>query len=402
MFLNLFFMLREAGIPVGIKEYLDLLATLNHNLAQFSTERFYALCRATMVKHEQYYDRFDLVFGYLIGKLQELPDDLWQQIPDEWLKKDFERLLTDEEKALIESLGGLEALMERFEELMAEQKERHAGGNKWIGTGGTSPFGAYGYNPEGFRIGQKENRNNRAVKVWDKRVYRNLDSDVELDTRTLKMALKKLRILTREGLADELDLDKTIDSTTRNAGMLEVEMMPPRKNNVKVLLLFDVGGSMDHHIESSERLFSAARHEFKHMEYFYFHNCLYESVWKDNRRRWNEKTPVFELFNTYNSDYKVIFIGDATMSPYEITHAGGSVEHYNDEPGTTWLSRFRTHFPDCVWLNPTHIRYWQHTDSISMLAQLFENRMFPLTLAGIGQAMKSLKNKKVILELSKL
>ncbi len=295
--------------------------------------------------------------------------------------------------ALVKAMGGLEKLMERLKELMNEQKKRHAGGSKWIGTGGTSPFGAYGYNPEGIRIGQTESRNRRAVKVWDKREFKNLDDSVELNTRNMKMALRKLRLLTREGREEELDLDKTIEKTSKNAGVLDLEMIPSRKNNVKVLLFLDVGGSMDDHIEICAQLFSAAKYEFKHLEYFYFHNCLYESVWRDNTRRWDRSIPTFEVLHKYNSDYNVILVGDASMSPYELMYPNGSVEHNNDEAGFTWLTRLKNQYPCIVWLNPVPVDYWRYTQSIQMLRGFMEDRMYPLTLAGIQDAIKALKTK---------
>jgi uncharacterized protein with von Willebrand factor type A (vWA) domain len=320
------------------------------------------------------------------------------KIPEDWLKKSFENALSEEEKEMIKSMGGLDKLLDRLKELMETQKKRHQGGNKWIGTGGTSPFGAYGYNPEGIRIGQEGSRNRRAVKVWDKREFKDLDDSVELQTRNMKMALRRLRILTREGMDEELDLDRTIEKTSRNAGLLELEMVPTKKNNVKVLLFLDIGGSMDDHIELCSRLFSAAKYEFKHLEHYYFHNCLYESVWRNNVRRWQEAIPTFELLHTYNSDYKVIIVGDASMSPYELLYKNGSVEHNNDEAGFVWLERLKTQFPDMVWLNPVPPEEWRYTESIGMVREFMKDRMFPLTMGGLKLAVQALKDKKVKLE----
>lgn len=388
MFIGFFLLLRTYGLPVTLKEYLALLEALQAGLADYRVETFYHLSRTILIKKEQHLDKFDQLFGHYFKGMEDLPDDLFgQDIPEDWLRKQIEKYLSEEEKAQIEAMGGLNALMERFRELMQEQHERHQGGNKWIGTGGTSPFGAWGYNPEGFRIGQGESRHRRAVKVWDKREFRNLDDSVELNTRNLKMALRRLRVFTREGVADELDLDSTIQKTSENAGLLDLQMVPSRKNRVKVLLFFDVGGSMDDHIEICQRLFSAARHEFKHLEYFYFHNCLYESVWKDNRRRWSERIPTFELFNKYNRDYRVIIVGDASMSPYEINYPGGSVEHMNEEPGGVWLQRLKDQYPHISWINPVPQQLWRYTQTIGMLKRFFDDRMYPMTLAGISEAM---------------
>jgi uncharacterized protein with von Willebrand factor type A (vWA) domain len=393
MFLDFFLLLKNDGLPVTINEYLTLLEALDSEIVDYNVDDFYYLSRSILIKHEQHIDRFDVLFGRYFRGIETIDNEQFMKIPEEWLRRGMERILTEEDMALIKAMGGLDKLMERLKELMDEQKKRHAGGSKWIGTGGTSPFGAYGYNPEGIRIGQTESRNRRAVKVWDKREFKNLDDSVELNTRNMKMALKKLRLLTREGREEELDLDKTIEKTSKNAGLLELEMIPSRKNNVKVLLFLDVGGSMDDHIETCAQLFSAAKYEFKHLEYFYFHNCLYESVWRDNARRWDERIPTFEVLHKYNSDYKVILVGDASMSPYELMYPNGSVEHNNDESGFTWLTRLKNQYPRMVWLNPVPVDYWRYTQSIHMLREFMEKRMYPLTLAGIQDAIKVLKTK---------
>jgi uncharacterized protein with von Willebrand factor type A (vWA) domain len=393
MFLDFFLLLKNDGLPVTINEYLTLLEALDSEIVEYNVDDFYYLSRSILIKHEQHIDRFDVLFGRYFRGIETIDNEQFMKIPEEWLRRGMERILTEEDMALIKAMGGLDKLMERLKELMDEQKNRHAGGSKWIGTGGTSPFGAYGYNPEGIRIGQTESRNRRAVKVWDKREFKNLDDSVELDTRNMKMALKKLRLLTREGREEELDLDKTIEKTSKNAGVLELEMIPSRKNNVKVLLFLDVGGSMDDHIEICAQLFSAAKYEFKHLEYFYFHNCLYESVWRDNTRRWDERIPTFEVLHKYNNDYMVILVSDASMSPYELLYANGSVEHNNDEAGFTWLTRLKNQYPRMVWLNPVPVDYWRYTQSIQMLREFMEKRMYPLTLAGIQDAIKVLKTK---------
>lgn len=398
MFLDFFLLLKNDGIPVTIREYLTFLEALDEGIAEYSVDDFYYLSRTSLVKHEHHLDRFDLLFKYYFEGVEKIDTEEFMKIPEDWLRKSFVNALTDEEKDLIKSMGGLDKLLERLRELMKEQKNRHQGGNKWIGTGGTSPFGAYGFNPEGIRIGQEESRHRRAVKVWDKREFRDLDDGVELQTRNMKMALRRLRVLTREGVDEELDLDRTIDRTSRNAGFLELEMVPAKKNNVKVLLFLDIGGSMDDHIELCSRLFSAAKYEFKHLEHYYFHNCLYESVWKNNRRRWQEAIPTFQVLHTYNSDYKVIVVGDASMSPYELLYQNGSVEHNNDEPGFTWLERLKNHYPDIVWLNPVPVKQWKYTESIGMVKEFMKDRMFPMTLSGLQQAIKALKDKKVKFE----
>jgi len=389
MLIEFFLKLKAGGVPVSIKEFLILIEALAKRVAFGSMEEFYYLARAALVKDEKYYDRYDRVFAaYFKGIIAV--DGIELLIPEEWLKKLAERLLTDEEKKLIESLGGWDKLMETLKQRLEEQKGRHQGGNKWIGTAGTSPFGAYGYNPEGVRIGQEESRHRRAVKVWDKREYRNLDDTVELGTRNIKVALRRLRKFARIGAPEELDLDDTIRSTARNAGWLDLKMVPERHNAVKVLLFLDIGGSMDDHIRTCEQLFSAARVEFKHLEYFYFHNFLYERVWRDNRRRAAERLATWEVLHTYPHDYKVIFVGDATMSPYEIVYAGGSVEHSNEEAGAVWMQRLLTVYPQTIWLNPQPEAVWDYHESIRITRQLMGDRMFPLTLEGLDRGMRLL------------
>jgi uncharacterized protein with von Willebrand factor type A (vWA) domain len=390
MLIPFFFKLREAGVPVSITEFLALLQALNAGMVRASAEDFYFLSRACMVKDERHFDRFDRAFAAHFKGVEELFEGLMARIPAEWLKRMGERTLSEEEKAQIEALGGWDKLIETLKQRLAEQKERHQGGSKWIGTAGTSPFGAYGFNPEGVRIGQDESRQHRAVKVWDKREYKNLDDTVELGTRNIKVALRKLRRFAREGAAEHLDLDGTIDSTARNAGLLDLKFVPERHNAIKVLLFLDVGGSMDYHVRVCEELFSAARSEFKHLEYFYFHNFIYESVWKDNRRRHVEKIPTLEIMRTYGHDYKLIFIGDATMSPYEIVQPGGSIEHWNEEAGSVWMQRLRRTWPHHVWLNPEPEQRWDYTPSVQVTRELLEDRMFPLTLGGLDQAIKAL------------
>jgi uncharacterized protein with von Willebrand factor type A (vWA) domain len=389
MFLRLFTELREARVPVSLREYLALMEAMGKGVIGLSTDDFYYLSRSALVKDERNLDKFDRVFAHVFKGMEKVDESLMADIPAEWLKKLTEKFLTDEEKAQIEALGGFDKLMETLKERMAEQKERHEGGNKWIGTGGTSPFGANGYNPEGVRIGQDKGRHGRAVKVWDKREYKNLDDSVELGTRNIKVALRRLRKFAREGAPDELDLDGTIKGTARQ-GYLDIQMRPERRNKIKVLLMLDVGGSMDSHIKLCEELFSAAKTEFKNLEFFYFHNCLYEEVWKDNRRRALEKIPTWDVLHKYPHDYKVIFVGDATMSPYEITYPGGSVEHWNEEPGAVWVDRVTQIYESCVWLNPTPERHWEYTPSIGVVKQLMNDRMYPLTLQGLDKAMREL------------
>jgi len=389
MFINFFLELREAKVPVSLREFLTLIEAMERRVARFSIDEFYYLARAALVKDERNLDKFDRVFGHHFKGIETI-GEAGIEIPEEWLRKLAEKTLTDEEKAQIAALGGWEKLMETLRQRLAEQKGRHQGGSKWIGTAGTSPFGAYGYHPEGVRIGQDENRNNRAVKVWDKREFKNLDDRVELGTRNIKLALRRLRQFAREGAADELDLDDTIRSTARNAGWLDIKLVPERHNAAKVLLLLDIGGSMDGHVRTCAELFSAARAEFKHLEYFYFHNCPYEALWKDARRRLVEKTPTPQVLHTYDASYKLIFVGDASMSPYEVAQAGGSVEHWNEEAGAVWMARLLATYPKAVWLNPVPERYWEGTASIAMIQELMEGRMFPLTLEGLDRAMRRL------------
>jgi len=390
MLIPFFFQLRFAGVPVSITEFLTLLEALEAGVAAASAEDFYHLSRACLVKDERHFDRFDRAFAAHFKGAEELFEALLASIPQEWLQRMGERTLSEEEKAKIEALGGWDKLIETLKKRLEEQKGRHQGGSKWIGTGGTSPFGAYGYHPEGIRIGQDESRNRRAVKVWDRREFRNLDDTIELGTRNIKIALRKLRRFAREGAADQLDLDGTIDSTARNAGLLDLKFQPERHNAIKVLLFLDVGGSMDDHVRVCEELFSAARSEFKHLEYFYFHNFVYESLWKDNRRRHVEKIPTLEVMRTYGHDYKLIFVGDATMSPYEIVQPGGSIEHWNEEAGSAWMQRLVRTWPHHVWLNPEPQQRWDYTPSVQLTRELLEDRMFPLTLGGLDQAIKAL------------
>jgi uncharacterized protein with von Willebrand factor type A (vWA) domain len=390
MLIPFFYKLREGGMKTSITELLTLLEAMQRGLAGQSLDDFYYLARASLVKDESHLDRFDRIFGAYFKGVEDSLADLMQEIPEDWLTAQAELMLSDEERAQIESLGGFEALMQALQERLDEQDERHEGGNRWIGTAGTSPFGAYGYNPEGVRIGQKSSRNRSAVKVWDRRDYRNLDDSLELGTRNIKVALRRLRKFAREGAADQLDLDDTIDKTARNAGLLDIRLVPERHNAVKVLLCLDIGGSMDDHVRVCEELFSAARTEFKHLEYFYFHNFIYESLWKDNQRRHAEKTPTLDIMHKYASDYKLIFVGDATMSPYEIVYAGGSVEHWNEEPGAVWMQRLLGMFPKAVWLNPEPRDRWDYTPSTKLVRELIDDRMYPLTLAGLDDAIKTL------------
>lgn len=389
MFYNFFHDLRDAKLPVTLKEYLVLLEGLDKNLADYRLDDFYYLSRTTLVKDERNLDKFDQVFAHSFKGMEALDLTETAQIPEEWLQALTEKFLSEEEKKMIESLGGWDKIMETLKERLEEQKKRHEGGDKMIGTGGTSPFGAYGYNPEGVRIGQKEGRHGKAVKVWDKREYRNLDDSVELGTRNIKVALRRLRKFAREGVAEELDLPDTIRSTAHQ-GYLDIKMVPERHNKIKVLIFFDIGGSMDAHIKLCEELFSAARTEFKHMEYFYFHNCLYEGVWKDNRRRHQEQMNTWDVLHKYPHDYKVIFVGDATMSPYEITYPGGSVEHWNEEAGALWIQRVTNIYENVVWLNPVPEKHWNYTPSIEIINQIISDRMFPLTIEGLDKAMREL------------
>jgi uncharacterized protein with von Willebrand factor type A (vWA) domain len=392
MFYRLIEELRGAGIGVSVTEYLALLGAMKANVAAYDVDDFYYLSRATLVKDERHLDRFDRVFGQVFRGLEKADGVATQDIPEEWLRLISEKTLSPEEMAQIEAMGGFEKLMETLRQRLEEQKERHQGGNKWIGTGGTSPFGAHGYNPEGVRIGQAESRHRRAVKVWDKRDFRDLDGDIELGTRNMKIALRKLRRFARQGAATELDLNGTIHATASNAGSLELKMVPERHNAVKILLLLDVGGSMDDHVRVSEQLFSAVRSEFKHLEHFYFHNCVYERVWKENRRRDETSLSTFDLMRTYGRDYKLIFVGDATMSPYEVIQPGGSVEHWNAEAGRIWIERLTGHFRKNAWLNPSREDYWRHTHSIDLLRQIMEGRMYPMTLSGLDDLTRELSH----------
>jgi uncharacterized protein with von Willebrand factor type A (vWA) domain len=389
MFISFFEELRSAKVPVTLKEYLALMEAMSKDVIEMKVEDFYFLSRTVLVKDEKNLDKFDRVFGHVFKGLEGLDPSQVVQLPEEWLKALTEKFLTEEERKQIEALGGWEKIMEELKKRLEEQKKRHEGGSKMIGTAGTSPFGAYGYNPEGVRIGQKEGRHGKAIKVWDKREYKNLDDQVELGTRNIKIALRRLRKWARQGAETELDLPDTIKNTA-NKGYLDLKLIPERHNTVKVLILFDIGGSMDSYIKLCEELFSAAKTEFKHMEFFYFHNCLYESVWKDNRRRHNEKTATWDVLHKYGNDYKVIFVGDATMSPYEITYPGGSVEHWNEEAGAVWVDRVVGIYPHVVWLNPVAEKHWEYTPSIKLVQQLISNRMFPLTLDGLDRAMREL------------
>jgi uncharacterized protein len=389
MFVEFFHQLKAAGVPVTLREYLTLMEAMEHDLAARRVEGFYYLSRAALIKDERNLDKFDRVFGKVFKGLELTEQALAAEIPSEWLKKLAEKYLTEEEKKQIEAMGGLDKLLEMLRKRLAEQKGRHQGGSKWIGTAGTSPYGAYGYNPEGVRIGQDENRNFRAVKIWDKREFKDLDDTVELGTRNIKIALRRLRKFARTGAPEELDLDGTIKDTAHK-GYLDIKLRPERHNAVKVLLFFDIGGSMDWHVRAVEELFSAARTEFKHMDHFYFHNCLYERVWKENRRRYDDTKPTWDVLHTYPHDYKVIFVGDASMSPYEITTPGGSIEHFNEEAGALWLERVARTYPACVWLNPVPENQWDMTYSVRMIRQLFGDRMYPLTLDGLDRAMREL------------
>ncbi|AJP57071.1 hypothetical protein UC34_08785 [Pandoraea vervacti] len=389
MLIDFFYTLRAAKLPVSVKEYLTLLEALQRQVIAPSLDEFYYLARLSLVKDEKHYDKFDQAFGAYFKGVQQIVDASGE-VPLEWLKKRMQRELSPEDKARIQALGGLDKLMERLKQLFDEQKGRHEGGNKWIGTGGTSPFGNGGYNPEGIRIGGESNGNRTAVKVWDQRTYRDYDDSVELGTRNIKVALRRLRKFAREGAAEELDLDDTIRSTAANAGWLDLKLVPERHNNVKVLMLLDVGGSMDDHIARTEELFSAAKSEFKHLEFYYFHNCVYDYLWRQNRRRHNERFETWDVLRKYLADYKLIFVGDATMSPYEVLQPGGSVEYNNKEAGAVWLRRFIDRFPHHAWLNPEPEAIWQYRQSISVIRQLFANRMYPITLSGLESAMRVL------------
>ena len=389
MFVAFFHELKTAGVPVTLREYLTLMEAMEKDLAGRRVEDFYYLARAALVKDERNLDKFDRVFGHVFKGLELMSETLTPEIPAAWLKRLAEKYLTEEEKRAIDAIGGLDKLLELLRQRMKEQKGRHQGGNKWIGTAGTSPFGAYGYNPEGVRIGQDESRNFRAVKIWDRREFKDLDDQVELGTRNIKIALRRLRKFARTGAPEELDLDGTIRGSAHK-GYLDILMRPERHNAVKVLLFLDVGGSMDWHVKATEELFSAARSEFKHIEYFYFHNCLYERVWKENRRRFDDTTPTWDVLHTFPHDYKVIFVGDASMSPYEVMAPGGSIEHFNEETGAIWVERMARTYPACVWLNPVAEKDWDYTQSIRIMRQLMGGRMYPLTLEGLDNAMREL------------
>jgi len=389
MLIDFFCKVRDYKVPCTLRELLDLIRALEQGVVFASLDDFYSVSRTILVKDEAHFDKFDRAFADYFKGVASLELDL-SEIPEDWLKKHFEKQLSAEEKAKIKALGGLDKLMETLAERLKEQEKRHQGGNKWIGTGGTSPFGAYGYNPEGIRIGQEESRHRRATKVWDKRQFKNLDANVEIGTRNIKVALRKLRQFARTGSSEELALDETIAATARNAGYLDIKMKPERHNAIKVLMFFDVGGSMDDHIKDCEQLFSAIHGEFKHLEFFYFHNCLYENVWRDNNRRHNEKIDLLQVLHTYSRDYKIIFVGDATMGPYEITYPGGSVEHWNEEAGNVWMKRLTDYFDKIIWLNPQNEAQWSYYHSINIMKGLVDNKMYPLTLAGLGQGIKAL------------
>ncbi|GAA6173484.1 VWA domain-containing protein [Colwellia sp. KU-HH00111] len=389
MFIDFFLTLKKHKVPCSLRELLDLIALLKAGVVFANVDDFYNLAKIVMVKDEIHYDKYDNAFAEYFKGIESI--DVFDQIlPEDWLRKEFEKHLSQEEKDQLKSLGGLEQLMKTLKERLEEQKKRHAGGNKWIGTGGTSPFGAYGYNPEGIRVGQDKNRNKSAVKVWDKREFKNFDQDRELGTRNIKLALKKLRKFARTGASEKLDIQNTISSTAKNGGLLDVHMEPERHNAVKVLMFFDIGGSMDDYIHTCEELFSAAHTEFKHLKFFYFHNCLYEKVWQDNTRRYHETIDLEEIIRTFGSDYKVIFVGDATMGPYEIVAPGGSVEHWNEKPGAEYMNRLLSHFNKVAWLNPQPESHWPYHHSISIIQQLLNNKMYPLTVDGIGRAIKEI------------
>ena len=391
MLLDFFMTVRKAKVPCSVGEYLDLMAAVEQHLVFASIDDFYALAKLCLVKDERHYDKFDKAFAHYFKGVDSLDISMDQpNIPDDWMRKEMERILSAEEMEQIQKLGGLDELVEAFKERLEQQKKRHQGGNKMIGTGGTSPFGANGFNPEGFRIEQGQSRHKKAVKVWEQRNYRDLDDSIQLGIRNIKVAMRRLRKFARQGAADVLDLDDTIASTARNAGFLDLKLVPERHNAVKVLLFFDIGGSMDPHVRVCEELFSAARSEFKHMETFYFHNCLYESVWKNNIRRTNEQTMTWDLLHKYSSDYKVIFVGDAMMAPYEVTHPGGSVEHWNEEAGATWLQRVKDKFDRVVWINPAPESHWGRGGSLGIIREIMTDEMYTLTLEGLEAAMKNL------------
>jgi len=392
MFLNFFIELRNIKVPVSLREYLSLLDCLDKNVISFKVENFYYLSRASLIKNEKHIDRFDLVFSKVFKGIEDISlEDLLNKvdIPKEWVKKLSEKFLTPEEMEEIKSLGGFDKLMETLKKRLSEQEKRHQGGNKWIGTAGTSPFGAYGYNPEGIRIGQDKSRHKKAIKVWDKREFKDLDDKSELGSRAMKIALKRLRQWARTGLQEEIDIDSTIKSTAKN-GYLDIKTQKEKNNSIKVLLFLDVGGSMDPYVKKVEELFSASRSVFKNLEYFYFHNCLYEGVWKNNRRRWNEQIPTFEVLNTYGKEYKCIFVGDASMSPYEILFPGGANEHFNKIAGKDWLFKAISQWESHMWINPVPKKYWDYTQTIKMVSDIFSGKMVPLTLSGLDKGMKQL------------
>jgi uncharacterized protein with von Willebrand factor type A (vWA) domain len=391
MLIDFFLHLKSARLPVSTREFLTLLEAVQERVVSLSLDDFYFLARTTLVKDEALFDRFDTAFGTYFKGVDAI-FDVRAELPEEWLRREFERHLTPEEKAMVESLGGFAKLMETFRKRLEEQKARHAGGSKWIGTGGTSPFGAYGYNPEGIRVGQAGSGNRSAVKVWDERNFRNLDGDVELNTRNIKVALRKLRKFAREGVPEELDMDGTIEGTAKNAGYLDLHLVPERRNRVKVLLFLDVGGSMDPHVRDCEELFSAAKSEFRHLETFYFHNCVYDHVWRDNSRRRFDRVATWDLLHKYGPDWKLIFVGDAAMSPYELLEMGGSVEYSNEEPGVLWLKRLSEHFRRTIWWNPEPPRAWEYTRSTQIVLQTIGAKMFPLTLDGIGRGIDALRH----------
>ncbi len=391
MLIDFFQSIRAAKVPCSVREYLDLVEALQKHVAFADLDEFYALARLCLVKDERHYDKFDKAFAAFFKGMDTLPPGMESaDIPADWMRKELERIMSAEDMAKIQSLGGLDKVLEEFKKRLEEQSKRHQGGNKMIGTGGTSAFGANGYNPEGIRIEQGRSRHKSAIKVWEQRNYKDLDDNIQLGIRNIKVALRRLRKFARQGAAEEFDLDGTIKHTARNAGFLDIRMVPERHNTIKVLLFFDIGGSMDPHVRVCEELFSAAKTEFKHMETFYFHNCIYESVWKSNIRRTNQRTETWEILRKYGPDYKVIFVGDAMMAPYEVSHVGGSVEHWNDEPGAVWLQRMADHFKKIVWLNPAPESYWGQGGSLGMIKDIMEDKMYPMTLEGLEDAMKYL------------
>ncbi len=392
MFYNLLQDLKKANIPISVREYLTLIECLDNNLIDFKIDDFYYLCRSTLIKDERYFDRFDKIFSNFFHGSDELSEVFQKDIniPLEWLQKSIKKIFTDEEIKKLESSGSLDELLKKFQKTFEEQKKRHSGGNKWVGTGGTSPFGSYGFNPEGIRIGQKNSINKKAVKVWDQRKYRDLDDKVEIGTRNIKIALRRLRSFARQGSRDKFDIEETIKSTAHNAGFLDIQMKQERKNNVKVLLLIDSGGSMDEWVKKSSELFSATKSEFKNLEYFYFHNCIYEKVWKSNSLKATESIDTLTLLNKYSSEWKLILLGDASMSPYEVLSPGGSVDHWNRETGEFWLTKLVSFYKNYVWINPIKLEYWDYTPSINIIRKIFNNRMYPLTISGIDTAMQEL------------